>query len=60
VTILSLTPRFSEVPAALKAANRFSGFSGAVTKPLKRLPTLALAFRTPLKQGVNDTHSSGR
>jgi len=29
-------------------------------KPLKRLRMLALAFRTPLKQGVNDTHRSGR
>ncbi len=36
------------------------GFSGAVKKPLKRLRTLALAFRTPLKRGVNDTQSAGR
>jgi hypothetical protein len=29
-------------------------------KPLKRLLRLALVFTTPLKQGVNDTHSSER
>jgi hypothetical protein len=28
----SLTPRFSEVPVRLKAANRFSDFSGAGKK----------------------------
>jgi len=57
VTIFPLTPRFSEVPVACKVATAFSGFSGTVKKLLKRLQTLALAFRTPLKQGVNDTHS---
>jgi hypothetical protein len=56
----SLTPRFSEVPVRLKAANRFSDFSGAGKKPLKRLSTLALAFPIPLKRDVNDIHSSGR
>ena len=51
VTILSLTPGSARCLRRGKAANRFTGLSGALKKPrkLSGLRTLALAFRTPLK-----------
>jgi hypothetical protein len=41
-------PRFSEVPAAWQGANRFSGFSGAVKKPLKPVTDACVGVLTTL------------
>jgi len=49
--LLSLTPRFSEVPRRHKAANRFSGFSAAVKKTAEAVTDAWVGVSHPAKAG---------
>jgi hypothetical protein len=50
--MLSLTPRFSEVPLGnLNARNRFSGFSGTVAKTAEAVTRACVGVYHPAKAG---------